>query len=79
MMHSASVVTLEQVPSNMSDWADDLNSWVANQVESTVDDQVLGAYSEENPPPEGQEWFVTGKESKGDERTYRFDLRPISE
>ncbi|WP_205802308.1 hypothetical protein [Microbacterium sp. PI-1] len=59
----------------MSDFADDLNEWVARQAQSSVDDQVLAAYSAENPAPEGQEWFIAGQQRDGDEVAYRFDLR----
>lgn len=42
----------------MSDFADDLNEWVARQAQSSVEDQVLAVYAENNPAPDGQEWFI---------------------
>lgn len=63
----------------MSDFADDLNEWVARQAQSSVEDQVLAVYADNNPAPNGQEWFIAGQERDGDEIAYRFDLRAISE
>lgn len=60
----------------MSDFADELNSWVARQAQTSVEEQILAAYSEENPAPDGQEWFIAGQQSDGGEIAYRFDLRP---
>lgn len=38
----------------MSDFADELNSWVARQAQASVEEQVIAMYAEENPAPEGQ-------------------------
>ncbi len=63
----------------MSDFADGLNEWIERQAQSSVEEQILAAYAEENPAPEGQEWFIAGQERDGDEVAFRFDLRPTSE
>lgn len=63
----------------MSNFSDDLKSWAARHAASSADEQVLHAYAAENPAPEGQEWFIAGRTTKGDEPTYQFDLRPVTD
>ena len=50
----------------------------ARHAAASADEQVLHAYAAENPAPEGQEWFIAGQTTKGDEPTYQFDQRPTS-
>jgi hypothetical protein len=63
----------------MSNFADDLNAWVGRQAQSSVEEQILAAYAEEHPAPEGQEWFVAGQQRESDGIAYRFDLRAAPE